>query len=269
MSDILNKIIAVKHQEIAAAKSSIPIERLKAQAEASCAMTDFRLKPRGFEVALRASIAAGRAAVIAEVKKASPSKGVLREHFVPSEIARSYEAGGASCLSVLTDEQFFQGSPDYLRQARDACTLPLLRKDFMVDPYQVYQARCWGADAILLIAAALTDDQMQELEACALSLQMDVLVEVHDRSELERALRLKTPLLGINNRNLRTFEVSLQTTIDLLKELPANKLVVTESGIMNSEDVQNMRQNSVHAFLVGEAFMRAPDPGAALKAMFQ
>jgi indole-3-glycerol phosphate synthase len=269
MSDILNKIIAVKRQEIAQAKSNVPIERLKLEAQASCAMTDFRMKPRGFEAALRASIAAGRAAVIAEVKKASPSKGVLREHFVPSEIARSYEAGGASCLSVLTDEQFFQGSSDYLRQARDACSLPLLRKDFMIDEYQVYQARCWGADAILLIAAALSDDQMQTLEACAFALQMDVLVEVHDRSELERALRLKTPLLGINNRNLRTFEVSLQTTLDLLKDLPTDRLVITESGIMNSADVQTMRQHSVHAFLVGEAFMRAPDPGLALKAMFE
>ena len=268
MSDILQKIIAVKHQEIAAAQALLPLSVIRPQAEASCAMTDFRQKPRGFEAALRASIAAGRAAVIAEVKKASPSKGVLRENFVPAEIAQSYERGGASCLSVLTDVQFFQGAADYLQAARDACSLPVLRKDFMVDTYQVYEARCWGADAILLIVSALTDNQMHELEACAMSLGMDVLVEVHDAAELDRALALRTPLLGINNRNLRTFDVTLDTTLGLLKQIPENKLVVTESGILSAADVKLMRQNAVHAFLVGEAFMRAPDPGAALQTMF-
>jgi indole-3-glycerol phosphate synthase len=268
MSDILTKIIAVKHQEIAAARAHISLDVLRADAQSSCAMTDFRRKPRGFETALRASIAAGRPGVIAEVKKASPSKGVLREHFVPGDIAKSYEQGGASCLSVLTDEQFFQGSADYLIQTRQACGLPALRKDFMVDEYQIYQARCWGADAVLLIVAALSDLQMQSLEQCALSLGMDVLVEVHDAPELERALNLKTPLLGINNRNLRTFDVSLQVTLGLLSQIPESKLVVTESGILNREDVALMRHQKVNAFLVGEAFMRAPDPGLALKAMF-
>ena len=270
MSDILNKIIAVKHQEIAAAQVLRPLSAIRLQAEASCASSDAQaqLKPRGFASALRVSIAAGKAAVIAEVKKASPSKGILREHFVPAEIAQSYERGGASCLSVLTDVQFFQGSADYLQAARDACSVPVLRKDFMVDLYQVYEARCWGADAILLIASALTNSQMAELEACAMSLGMDVLVEVHDADELDRALNLRTPLLGINNRNLRTFEVTLNTTLSLLKQIPDNKLVVTESGILSAADVQLMRQNNVNAFLVGEAFMRAPDPGVALKAMF-
>jgi indole-3-glycerol phosphate synthase len=268
MSDILKKIIAVKAQEIAIAQAAVSKTALRAQAEASCVTTDFRIKPRGFESALRASIAAGKAGVIAEVKKASPSKGILREHFVPSEIAQSYEAGGASCLSVLTDVQFFQGSADYLRQARAACELPVLRKDFMIDEYQVFEARCWGADAILLIVSALTDQQMADLEACAHSLGMDVLVEVHDGEELERALRLKTPLLGINNRNLRTFEVTLQTTLNLLPQIGKEKLVVTESGIMNSADVRLMRENNVNAFLVGEAFMRAQNPGQALQTMF-
>jgi indole-3-glycerol phosphate synthase len=268
MSDILQKIIAVKVQEIALAQSAVTTASLRAQAEASHAMTDFRMKPRGFESALRATIASGNAGVIAEIKKASPSKGVLREHFVPASIAQSYEAGGASCLSVLTDVQFFQGSPDYLQQARAACSLPVLRKDFMIDEYQVYEARCWGADAILLIAAALSDQQMHDLESCAHGLGLDVLVEVHDEHELERALKLKTPLLGINNRNLRTFEVTLQTTLSLLSQVGQDKLVVTESGIMNADDVRLMREHSVHAFLVGEAFMRTPDPGQALKSMF-
>jgi indole-3-glycerol phosphate synthase len=268
MTDILKKIMAVKAQEIAAAQTRVSKIEMRAQAEASCAMTDFRMKPRGFESALRASIGAGRAGVIAEVKKASPSKGILREHFVPAEIAQSYEAGGASCLSVLTDVQFFQGDADYLRQARAACELPVLRKDFMIDEYQVFEARCWGADAILLIVAALTDQQMTDLEACANSLGMDVLVEVHDGEELERALRLKTPLLGINNRNLRTFEVTLQTTLKLLPNIGKDKLIVTESGIMNADDVRLMRENNVNAFLVGEAFMRATNPGQALQAMF-
>jgi indole-3-glycerol phosphate synthase len=268
MTDILKKIMAVKAQEIAVAQAKVSKIEMRAQAEASCAMTDFRMKPRGFESALRASIGAGKAGVIAEVKKASPSKGILREHFVPAEIAQSYEAGGASCLSVLTDVQFFQGDADYLRQARAACELPVLRKDFMIDEYQVFEARCWGADAILLIVAALTDQQMTDLEACANSLGMDVLVEVHDGEELERALRLKTPLLGINNRNLRTFEVTLQTTLKLLPYIGKDKLIVTESGIMNADDVRLMRENNVNAFLVGEAFMRATNPGQALQAMF-
>jgi indole-3-glycerol phosphate synthase len=223
---------------------------------------------RDFEGALRARIAAGQAAVIAEIKKASPSKGVIRADFVPADIAQSYAENGAACLSVLTDRQFFQGQPDYLKQARASCDLPVLRKDFLVDPYQVYEARAMGADCILLIVACLADAQMAELEAIARSLDMAVLVEVHDGAELQRALKLKTPLLGINNRNLRTFEVSLATTLGMLAELPADKLVVTESGISTREDVQKMRAAGVHAFLVGEAFMRAEDPGAALAELF-
>jgi len=261
MSDILDKIVAVKQEEIAAALKLRPLAAVRAEAEA-------RQDTRGFESALRAKVAAGRAAVIAEVKKASPSKGVLREHFVPAEIAASYERHGAACLSVLTDERFFQGHADYLRQARSACALPVLRKDFMVDAYQVFEARAMGADCILLIAACLDDAQMRDLEACAMTLGMDVLVEVHDGVELDRALRLKTPLLGINNRNLRSFEVTLDTTLSLLPRVPAGKLLVTESGILNRADVQRMRAADVHAFLVGEAFMRAPDPGEALAALF-
>ena len=260
-TDILKRIVAVKHEEIAAALAQRPLAAVRAEAEA-------RRDTRGFERALRAQIAAGRPAVIAEVKKASPSKGVLREHFVPAEIAASYELGGAACLSVLTDERFFQGSAAYLQQARAACRLPVLRKDFMVDAYQVYEARAMGADAILLIAACLSDAQMAELEACAMSLGMDVLVEVHDGDELDRALALKTPLLGINNRNLRTFEVTLDTTLGLLPRVPANRLLITESGILARGDVLRMRQGDVNAFLVGEAFMRAPDPGAALAELF-
>jgi indole-3-glycerol phosphate synthase len=223
---------------------------------------------RGFEAALRATISAGRAAVIAEVKKASPSKGVLREHFVPAEIAASYERGGAACLSVLTDGPFFQGSAAYLQQARAACTVPVLRKDFIVDAYQVFEARAIGADAILLIAACLDDAQMVDLEAQAHGLGMAVLVEVHDGAELDRALRLKTLLVGINNRNLRTFDVTLETTLGLLPGVPADRLLITESGILAAADVRRMREAGVHAFLVGEAFMRAPDPGAALVALF-
>jgi indole-3-glycerol phosphate synthase len=274
MSDILNEIVAVKHQEIAQAKSSVSVSALRSKALSSVATIGPSHQPRGFEAAMRLSIGAGRAAVIAEVKKASPSKGVLRESFVPSAIAQSYEKGGASCLSVLTDVQFFQGNAQCLIEARAACSLPVLRKDFIVDEYQIYEARCWGADACLLIAAALSDSQMQELESCAHELGMDVLVEVHDELELQRALRLKTPLLGINNRNLRTFEVTLQTTINLLAQIqpafdkPSGKLVVTESGILSASDVAFMRAHQVNAFLVGEAFMRAPDPGVALSAMF-
>ncbi len=268
MSDILQRILAVKRDEVAAARSRVPDATLRREAEASCAMTDWRLKPRGFESALRAKIAQGEAAVIAEIKKASPSKGVLREHFDPPAIAASYERAGAACLSVLTDVQFFQGSPDFLQAARAACALPALRKDFLIDAYQVWEARAWGADCILLIAAALDDAQMADLEACARSVGMDVLVEVHDGDELERALRLKTPLLGINNRNLRTFEVSLQNTLQLLGRIPSDRLVITESGILSRADVDLMRASQVNAFLVGEAFMRAPDPSEALRGLF-
>ena len=261
MSDILDKIVAVKREEIAAAKRVRDEASLRREAEALGGQRDFL-------GALRAKIAAGRAAVIAEVKKASPSKGVLRERFVPAEIAASYERGGAACLSVLTDVQFFQGSAEYLRQARAACALPVLRKDFMVDAWQVWEARAMGADCILLIAACLGDAQMAELEAQAHALGMAVLVEVHDGAELDRALKLKTPLVGINNRNLRTFEVTLDTTIGLLPRVPAERLLVTESGILAPADVKRMRDARVNAFLVGEAFMRAADPGAALASLF-
>ena len=265
-ADVLRRILAVKDEEVAAARARVPLEAIRRDAER--AADDPALRPRGFEAALRARIAAGRPAVIAEVKKASPSKGVLREDFEPAAIAESYARGGAACLSVLTDERFFQGAPAYLRAARAACALPVLRKDFLVDPYQVYEARCWGADCVLLIVAALDDDRLVELEACALGLGMDVLVEVHDADELDRALRLRTPLVGINNRDLRTFEVSLGTTLSQLHRIPAGRLVVTESGILGREDVRTMREAGVDAFLVGEAFMRAPDPGEALAAMF-
>ncbi len=261
MSDILNKIVAVKHEEIAAAKKSKSLEAMREDAFS-------RVLTRDFEGALRAKIAAGRPAVIAEVKKASPSKGVLREDFIPADIAQSYAEHGAACLSVLTDRQFFQGGPDYLKQARASCDLPVLRKDFMVDPYQVYEARAMGADCILLIAACLSDAQMSELEGIARGMDMAVLVEVHDAQELQRALRLKTRLVGINNRNLRTFEVSLDNTLGMLADVPADRLLVTESGILQREDVQRMRAAGVHAFLVGEAFMRAKEPGEALAALF-
>ena len=263
MSDILDRINAVKREEVAAAQARLPLAALPAEAESRADPT------RGFVDALRATIAAGRSGVIAEVKKASPSKGVLREDFRPADIARSYEQHGAACLSVLTDAPHFQGSVEFLKQARAACALPVLRKDFMIDPYQVYEARAMGADCILLIAASLDDGLMAELEDCALGLGLDVLVEVHDGVELERALRLKTPMVGINNRNLKTFEVTLETTLGLLKQVPADRLLVTESGILGPEDVQRMRDAQVNAFLVGEAFMRAPDPGAALSALFR
>ncbi len=265
MSDILNKIVVVKHEEIAAAQKKVPLAAMRADAES-------RVLTRDFEGALRAKIAKGQAAVIAEVKKASPSKGVLRADFIPADIAQSYAEGdgkvSAACLSVLTDKQFFQGSVDYLKQARASCGLPVLRKDFMVDPYQVYEARAMGADCILLIAACLDDAQMADLEAIAHGLDMAVLVEVHDGAELERALQLKTRLVGINNRNLRTFEVSLQTTLDLQKNVPADRLLVTESGILQPSDVKTMRDAGINAFLVGEAFMRAPEPGLALAKLF-
>ncbi len=261
MSDILDKIMAVKREEIAAARKRVSLEAVRADAQS-------RVLTRDFEGALRGKIAAGRSAVIAEIKKASPSKGVLREDFIPADIAQSYAECGAACLSVLTDRQFFQGQPDYLKQARASCDLPVLRKDFIFDAYQVYESRAMGADCILLIAACLDDAQMAELEAVARSLDMAVLVEVHDRDELQRALRLKTPLVGINNRNLRTFEVTLETTLGMLAEVPADRLLVTESGILAKTDVERMRAAGVHAFLVGEAFMRAPDPGEALAALF-
>ncbi|MQA23417.1 indole-3-glycerol phosphate synthase TrpC [Rugamonas rivuli] len=265
MSDILNKILAVKADEVAAAKKYRSLASLRADVQSNA---ELRAGLRGFEVSLRSKIAAGHAGVITEVKKASPSKGVLRADFRPADIAASYAANGAACLSVLTDEQFFQGSVAYLQQARAACALPVLRKDFMIDMYQIYEARAMGADAILLIVSALDHGLMAEMEACAHELGMDVLVETHDGDELTAALRLKTALLGINNRNLRTFEVSLENTLGLLDRIPTEKLVITESGIMVQADVQRMREANVHAFLVGEAFMRAPDPGAELARLF-
>jgi len=265
MSDILNKILAVKADEVAAAKKHRDLLSLRRDVESDA---ELRRDVRGFEASLRRSIDADRPGVIAEIKKASPSKGVIRADFRPAEIAVSYAAGGASCLSVLTDVQFFQGATDYLKQARAACALPVIRKDFLVDLYQVYEARAMGADAILLIVAALDHGLMAELEACAQELGMDVLVEVHDGDELNAALRLNTRLLGINNRNLRTFEVTLDTTLGLLPNVPAERLVVTESGILAPADVKRMRDADVHAFLVGEAFMRASDPGTELRRLF-
>ncbi len=265
MSDILNKILAVKADEVSAASKYRSLASLRADVEADAGL---RAGLRGFEASLRKNIGAGRAGVIAEVKKASPSKGVLREDFRPANIAESYARHGAACLSVLTDKHFFQGSPEFLQQARAACDIPVLRKDFMVDMYQVYEARAMGADAILLIVAALDHGLMSEMEACAMELGMDVLVEVHDGDELTAALNLRTALFGINNRNLRTFETSLQTTVDLLPRVPPDRLVVTESGIMAPVDVKRMRDANVHAFLVGEAFMRAPDPGVELARLF-
>ena len=261
MSDILNKILAVKREEVGAAQKRKPLAAMRADAES-------RVLTRDFEGALRRKIAAGRSAVIAEIKKASPSKGVLRADFIPADIAQSYAEHGAACISVLTDREFFQGHVDFLKQARASCDLPVLRKDFMIDAYQIYESRAMGADAILLIAACLDDARMAELENVARALDMAVLVEVHDRSELDRALRLKTPLVGINNRNLQTFEVALDTTLSMVHDLPAGRLLVTESGILSTTDVRKMLDAGVQAFLVGEAFMRADDPGAALEALF-
>ena len=265
MSDILDKIVAVKREEVAAAIKKMPLAAMREDAES-------RVLTRDFVGALRAKVARGQAAVIAEVKKASPSKGVIRADFIPADIAQSYAEGdgqvSAACLSVLTDRPFFQGRIDDLKQARASCALPVLRKDFMIDAWQVYESRAIGADCILLIAAVLSDAQMAELEAVAHALDMAVLVEVHDGAELERALKLKTPLVGINNRNLRTFETSLDTTLGLLKDVPDDRLLVTESGIATRADVQRLRSAGVHAFLVGETFMRAPEPGLALAELF-
>ncbi|MBL8392156.1 MAG: indole-3-glycerol phosphate synthase TrpC [Candidatus Accumulibacter sp.] len=261
MSDILDRILAVKRDEVAAAQARVPLGELRASAETAPPV-------RPFVGSLRRRIAAGEAAVIAEIKRASPSRGVLRADFRPAGIAASYQRHGAACLSVLTDRQFFQGSPGFLQEARAACELPVLRKDFLVDPYQLYEARVMGADAVLLIVAALDLPALRDFEAIADGLGMAVLVEVHDRSELDRALQLATPLLGINNRNLRSFAVSLQTTLDLLPEIPADRLVVTESGILARADVRLMRAHGVHAFLVGEACMRAEEPGEALAGLF-
>ena len=262
MSDILNQIVAAKREEVASALERKSLAAVRADAES-------RVLTRDFEAALRAKVAGGQSAVIAEIKKASPSKGVLREDFVPADIAQTYAEHGAACLSVLTDSQFFQGSVEFLKQARASCQLPVLRKDFLVDPYQVYESRAMGADAVLLIAACLDDAQMKDMEAIARGLYMSVLVEVHDAAELERALALKSPLIGVNNRNLRTFETSLETTLALVDKLPADRLLITESGIREREDVLRMRAAGVHAFLVGEAFMRADDPGAALATLFK
>jgi indole-3-glycerol phosphate synthase len=261
MSDILNKILARKAQEINARRAAVGVDELRARATAAGT-------PRDFVGAIAQRVHAGRAAVIAEIKKASPSKGLLRADFQPAQIAASYERGGAACLSVLTDVDFFQGADEYLQQARAACRLPVLRKDFTIDPYQVYEARVLGADAILLIVAALSDGQLQELAGLARQLGLGVLVEVHDAAELARALILDVPLIGINNRNLRTFETTLDTTLGLLPAIPAGRIVVTESGIHTPADVARMRAAGVQAFLVGEAFMKAPDPGARLQELF-
>jgi indole-3-glycerol phosphate synthase len=261
MSDILEKIVAVKHQEVAAAQRRKSLTALRADAES-------RVLTRDFVGAMRSKIAAGHPAVIAEIKKASPSKGVLREEFIPADIAQSYAEHGAACLSVLTDVDFFQGSVDFLKQARASCQLPVLRKDFMVDAYQIYESRAMGADAVLLIAACLDDAQMKDFEAIARNLDMAVLVEVHDQAELERALKLKTPLIGVNNRNLKSFEVSLDTTLTLRSHVPADRILVTESGIQTREEVLRMGAAGINAFLVGEAFMRTSDPGVALAELF-
>jgi indole-3-glycerol phosphate synthase len=273
-ADILEKILAVKREEVAAGKAAKPLAAMRAEAEAQTPARDFtaairrKVMPRAKQEAVSLADGAGETAVIAEIKKASPSKGVIRADFHPAEIAVDYERHGAACLSVLTDQPFFQGSADYLRAARGACALPVLRKDFLVDPWQVYEARAMGADAILLIVDALSLAQMQEMEAIAFALGMSVLVECHDAAELDVALQLKTPLVGINNRNLRTFEVSLDTTLGQLGRIPADRIVVTESGILAPADVATMTSRGVRAFLVGEAFMRAPSPGAELARLF-
>ncbi len=260
--DILKKIVARKVEEIAERSSKVSIDELKAQLDGAS-------PPRGFVDAIKAKIAAGQAGVIAEIKKASPSKGVMRDNFIPEQIAKSYEKGGAACLSVLTDIDFFQGGDEYLKEARAACSLPVIRKDFIIDPYQVYEARVIGADCILLIAACLEDEQMKSLAELANELGMDVLIEVHDEEELQRSLPLNQALVGINNRNLRTFEVSLETTLRMLGQIPPDRIVVTESGIHSPEDVKLMRENNVNAFLVGEAFMRAEEPGDRLAELFR
>lgn len=265
MNDILHRILASKREEVAAARQRLPLTAMRADAES-------RVLTRDFTAALRAKIARGQAAVIAEIKKASPSKGLLRADFSPADIAQSYAQGdggvSAACLSVLTDTTYFQGSVDDLKQARASCPLPVLRKDFLLDPYQVYEARAMGADAILLIAACLDDAQMADFEAIARSLDMAVLVEVHERRELERALRLQTPLLGVNNRNLRSFEVSIETTLGLIDAVPPERLLIAESGILTPQHVQTLSAAGVQAFLVGEALMRAADPGLALASLF-
>ena len=258
---ILENIVARKYEEVKENRARISLDELQRLAASADA-------PRGFAQALRDRAAARKPAVIAEIKKASPSKGVIRENFNPAEIAASYQQGGATCLSVLTDIDYFQGSPEYLKQARAACSLPVIRKDFLVDPYQVVEARAMAADCILLIVASLEDGQMAELNATAVELGMDVLVEVHDAAELDRALRLDTPLVGVNTRNLHNFEVSLNTTLELLPQIPADRLAVTESGILTRADVELMLDNSVYSFLVGEAFMRVEDPGAELQRLF-
>lgn len=259
--NVLDRILEVKRAEVAAAKAAVPYSEIEARARHAAPTRDF-------VGAMRGRLQADSAAVIAEIKRASPSKGLLRENFAPAEIAKSYEAGGAACLSVLTDRQFFQGAPQHLEAARAACALPVLRKDFIFELYQVHEARAMGADCILLIAASLSVAQMRELEAAAAELGMAVLVEVHDSAELDAALELRTPLVGVNNRDLRTFETRMETTIGLLPKMPAGRIVVTESGILSRQDVERMRGQGVNAFLVGEAFMRAPDPGSALRAMF-
>lgn len=261
MSDILNKILAVKNSEIQQSRRRLSWADLEQQARMARPV-------RGFCQALQARVVERRSAVIAEIKKASPSKGILRSDFDPPSLARSYERGGAACLSVLTDKHFFQGDSEYLRAASEACALPILRKDFVIDVYQIVESRAMNADAILLIAAALSDAQMNELEAAAQDFSLDVLVEVHDGAELERALRLRTPLIGINNRNLRTFDTRLETTLELQKTMPIDRLVVSESGIAHHDDVSRLRDVGVYSYLVGEAFMRAPDPGLELQRLF-
>ncbi|MEE9552412.1 MAG: indole-3-glycerol phosphate synthase TrpC [Gammaproteobacteria bacterium] len=260
--DILKKILSRKTEEISERKSGLSLKDIKAKIADSP-------PTRGFEMAIQREISAGKAAVIAEIKKASPSRGVIRTDFKPAEIARSYEQAGATCLSVLTDIDFFQGSDEHLTNVRDTCALPILRKDFIIDPYQIYESRTIGADCILLIVAALSDDQMQEMSGLASELKMDVLVEVHDREELERGLMLRTPLIGINNRDLRTFETNLDTTLCLLTDVFHDRTVVTESGIHTADDVKLMRKHDVDTFLVGEAFMSASDPGKKLKELFR